>query len=600
MRKAAVFPVPIPDASSGLQSPDPAASQLLSPDSCFPTPDSCLPTPDPPSRLGVTISRMSRDPLPIEGDLSVEVVRPDAGATERFRARLTGITAELDRFEAEGDGDGLFGRVRFVVRVGAILLVSGVGVCSPARPGRLQIEVESSHPPLGEELVSRLAPFLGARLREVLQVRFPGLVQGSALWLPWAQAGMRLSQLVEVSGRINSSETLETLLGEIMEAAKVIMRAEASSLMLLDTKTGELVIAVPTGPARAEISGMRIPAGKGFAGWVAAHGEPLLVAEAEKDSRFFGEVSRRTGFRTQNLICVPLRNSEQRVIGVLQALNRWNQEPFTEDDIPLFSALADHAAVAIEKARLHREALEKQRLEKELSLAQAIQAGFWPRQVPRLPGFEIAGVSIPAAGVGGDYYDFIPLSESSCALVVADISGKGFSAALLMASFRAVLRAQVRNRFPVSETVSLLNNVFVEDCPPNRFVTMVYGELDAERRLLTYSNCGHNPPLLFDGRDFRPLEEGGPIVGFRRNLPFQAGTVELGPKQILVLFTDGVVEAQNPAEEMFGEERLREVVYRHRRKPAAAILEEIRSAVLEFSGAAPQYDDLTLVVVATR
>jgi serine phosphatase RsbU (regulator of sigma subunit) len=300
------------------------------------------------------------------------------------------------------------------------------------------------------------------------------------------------------------------------------------------------------------------------------------------------------------VICVPLRNSEQQIIGVLQALNRWNQEAFTEDDIPLFLALADHAAVAIEKARLHREALEKQKLEKELSLAQNIQAGFWPRQVPQLPGFQIAGVSLPAAGVGGDYYDFIPLGDTCCAVVVADISGKGFSAALLMAGFRAVLRAQVRNRFPVAETVALLNNVFVEDCPPNRFVTMVYGELDAERRLLSYANCGHNPPLLFDGHDFRKLEVGGPIVGFRRNLPFQAGTVEFGSNQTLVLYTDGVVEAQNPEEEMFGEKRLRAVIRRQRRASAAAVLEAIRSAVLEFAGSAPQFDDLTLVVVATR
>jgi sigma-B regulation protein RsbU (phosphoserine phosphatase) len=544
--------------------------------------------------------RMSPGPLPIEGELSLEIAHLDAEGVARRRARLTGITPELDRLEAETDADGLVGRVRFLVRVGAILLVSGEGLCSRLRPGVLEIEIQTSHPAIGEELVSRLAPFLGPRSREVLQVRFPGLVHGSNIWLPWAQAGMRLSQLVEVSGRINSSETLETLLGEIMEAAKIIMRAEASSLMLLDPGTGDLVIAVPTGPARAEISGMRIPAGKGFAGWVASHGEPLLVPEAEKDPRFFGEVSRRTGFRTRNVICVPLRNSEQQIIGVLQALNRWNQEAFTEDDIPLFLALADHAAVAIEKARLHREALEKQKLEKELSLAQNIQAGFWPRQVPQLPGFQIAGVSLPAAGVGGDYYDFIPLGDTCCAVVVADISGKGFSAALLMAGFRAVLRAQVRNRFPVAETVALLNNVFVEDCPPNRFVTMVYGELDAERRLLSYANCGHNPPLLFDGHDFRKLEVGGPIVGFRRNLPFQAGTVEFGSNQTLVLYTDGVVEAQNPEEEMFGEKRLRAVIRRQRRASAAAVLEAIRSAVLEFAGSAPQFDDLTLVVVATR
>lgn len=544
---------------------------------------------------------MSPDAVSLDGDLTIEISELE-GERVRFTARLTGVSPALDalEIEAETKPGPPSGRVRFSVRVGAILLLSGRGLLARDGTGDASIRIEHSHPAGTEELISRLVPFLGTRAREVFQAQFPELLRGSRLWQRWVQTGMHLSQLVEVSRRINSSETLENLLGEIMEAAKAIMQAEASSLMLLDPGSGDLVIAVPTGPARAEISGVRIPAGKGFAGWVATHGEPLLVPEAEKDPRFFGEVSRRTGFRTHNLICVPLRDSEQRVIGVLQALNRWGQEAFTEDDVPIFLALADHAAVAIEKAQLHREALEKQKLEKELSLAQAIQSGFWPQEVPSLAGFQIAGVSVPAAGVGGDYYDYIPLSDQNCALVVADISGKGFSAALLMAGFRAVLRAQVRNRFPVQETVSLLNNVFVEDCPSNRFVTMVYGELDASRRVLTYVNCGHNPPLLFDGGTFHLLEEGGPIVGFRRNLPFQAGTVEIGPGQTLVLFTDGVVEAQNLAEEMFGEERLRDVIKQYRDASAAEMLAAIQASVLSFAGGAPQFDDLTLVVVAAR
>lgn len=544
---------------------------------------------------------MLAEALTLEGDLAVEFTDPKGqSAGGRRSSVLRAVSPDFRCFEILSDRELMPGPVRFSVRVGAILVVSGAGRMEELPTGELVIRVEESHPESYEEMVSRFAPFLGTRARALVQERFPGLLQAREIWLPWVRAGMNLSQLVEVSRRINSSETLERLLAEIMEAAKVIMRAEASSLMLLDEATGELVIAVPTGPAQAEISGVRIPPGKGFAGWVAAHGEPLLVPEVEKDPRFFGEVSRKTGFRTHNLLCVPLRDSEQQVIGVLQALNRWNMEPFTEDDVPMFLALADHAALAIEKARLHREALEKQKLEKEISLAQTIQRGFWPKEVPSLDGFQIAGLSIPAAAVGGDYFDYIPLSPSTCALVVADISGKGFSAALLMASFRAVLRAQVRNRFSVAEAASLMNNVFVEDCPPNRFVTMVYGELDADRRTLTYANCGHNPPFLFDGSDFQLLEEGGPIVGFRKNLPFRSGSLEISPGQTVVMFTDGVVEAQDRGEEMFGEDRLREVIYRHRHETAERILKQIQAAVLEFAGDAPQFDDLTLLVVAGR
>lgn len=487
--------------------------------------------------------------------------------------------------------------LNFRIREGPILLASGCGRVESARSrSSVELRLVEVYPESAQALAVRLAPFMTTDSREHCRRLYLAESVPLAHWESWIASSIRLSQLVQVSARINSSLTLERLLAEIMESAKAIMEAEASSLLLLDKETGELVFTVPTGPARAEISGVRIPAGKGFAGWVARTGAPLVVSDPEKDGRFFGEVS-KSGFRTRNLICVPMRDSEGKILGVLQALNRRNGLCFTEDDLPLFSSLSDHAAIAIEKARLHREALEKEKLERDLSLARSIQLGFLPKTIPEVPGFEIAGLSEPAAQVGGDYYDILPLQDRGCALVIADISGKGLSAALLMASLRAALRTQVKNRLSVEETIHLLNNGLTDDCPSNRFVTLFYGELEVRTRRLHYVNAGHNPPLLFDGSSFLTLEEGGPILGFHKDLPFAGGSVEVRPGCTLVMYTDGVIEAQNREEEMFGEERLRTLLARHGHLSAAEMLDAIYAELLRFVGEVAQYDDLTLLIV---
>jgi len=489
--------------------------------------------------------------------------------------------------------------IQFRVRIGSILLASGRGELMPGGSGEESVLTASpDHPVEVWARAVRLAPFLAETERRRLLTSMVPRARSENAWQSWVEAAIRLSRLVEVSGRINSSQGLEDLLSEIMESAKLIMDAEASSLMLLDRDTGELVIAVPTGPAMAEISGLRIPPGKGIGGWVARTGAPLIVSQAEHDPRFFGDVA-RTGFRTRNMICVPLRNGERQVIGVLQALNRKGSLTFNDDDIPVFLALSDHAAIAIEKAKLHREALEKQRLEREISLAQAIQSGFFPKSWPELPGIEVAGLSEPASQVGGDYFDVIELGGDRCALVVADISGKGFSAALLMASLRAALRAQVHNRLKVEETISMVNSAFVEDSPANRFVTLFYGEVDCRIHRFRFVNAGHNPPFFLRHNDqsLHQLEEGGPILGFMKGLPFVPGEVELEVGDTILMYTDGVVEAQNQAGEMFGDDRLKEILLAAADEGAGRLIARVHDAVDKFVNGAPQYDDLTLLVL---
>lgn len=409
----------------------------------------------------------------------------------------------------------------------------------------------------------------------------------------------RFDLLLGLIARINSTTELDALLAAIMDAAKVIMEAEASSLMMLDPQTGELIVSLPTGPARAQISGMRVPPGKGFGGWVATHAEPLLVADAASDPRFYGDLA-RDGFRTGGLICVPLQDSQGTVIGVLQALNPTGRTEFDASDVPLFSALAHQAAIAIEKTRLHKASLEKERLEHQLALARDIQMGFWPKEIPQFRQGSVAGSSRPAAAVGGDYYDLLALGEDRCFLLVADISGKGLPAALLMASLHGAVRALLETGCSLTALVNSLNRVLVGDTPSERFVTLFCAAIDLKERRLTYVNAGHNPPFVYSpSRDaLTSLADGGPVLGFLGRLEYSCFSVDLHPGDLLVMFSDGITEAQNPAEEMYGEERLVDLVRRNAAfQDASKVLAAIEHDVSTFCAGAPQYDDATLVVV---
>lgn len=530
--------------------------------------------------------------------LQSRVRRPDG---QTFDIQVTDISRPLASFWGEAPTAAEWdGEADFTFLVGHVALLKGKG-----RPGiresrgsgcRLQVLVSEIQRPYSENVSERLAPFVEAKSR-------PDYLAGQQanskedLLGSWIESTNRLHLLADLTARINSTRKTGPLLGAIMEAAREVMEAEASSLMLLDRETGELVISVPTGPAEAEISGIRIPAGKGIAGWVASTGRPAVVADASSDPRFYGDVS-GSGFQTRDVICVPLKDSKEEVIGALQVINKMGVSHFSESDVPLFTILAHQAAIAIERDRLNRESLQRRLMEQELFLASEIQKGFWPKNAPAADGVELAGTSVPAAHVGGDYYDFIEMGPGRIGLVVADVSGKGVAASLLMASLRAALRAQIENKHSVDEAVALVNATLVGDTPSSKFVTLFFGVLDSNKRELTYVNAGHNPPILFDSNSSRTklLETGGPIIGFRSEISFEAGCEPLLPGQLLVVFSDGVTEAQNEVEEFFGDERLAEAIRENCRQSAGAVVENIQTAVKAFTGTAPQSDDMTLVV----
>jgi len=365
----------------------------------------------------------------------------------------------------------------------------------------------------------------------------------------------KLEKLLNLITRINSALELNTILVSIMEAAKDIMDAEASSLMLVDQKSGELIFAVPTGPASVDLSGKRIPKGKGIGGWVAENDIAITVSDVKKDHRFLGDFDK---FTTRNIACVPMHNSSGAVIGVLQALNKVNGT-FYDSELPIFSALADQAAISIDRARFQEEAIEKERMEKEINLAKTIQEGLFPKKLPVMDKLDFAGKSLPAREVGGDYYDFIQISENKILIILADISGKGVGASLVMVELRAIIRVLAQTEQNLAVLLTKTNHMLVDDTPSGTFVTLFAAIVDTAENTITYCNAGHNPPWLLRSDSVVELFEGGAILGFMKVLPFETKTIPVESGNKILIFTDGFSEGERADGEQLGEENLLEM-----------------------------------------
>jgi len=295
-------------------------------------------------------------------------------------------------------------------------------------------------------------------------------------------------------------------------------------------------------------------------------------------------------------LAVPLAAGE-RLSGVLAVGERPGGRPFGEEDLEFAGALARQAQAALEGARLHRVRLEKERQDRDLQIARGIQRSLFPRSSPQVEGFEVVAQSRSCFQVGGDYYDFIPLEGGRLGLVIADVSGKGTPASLMMASVHAWLQAMAGTARP-TQVLERLNRFLHANTQTSRYVTLFYGELDPPGRRLAYVNAGHVPPYVrrADGREER-LTAGGPVLGLLEDVALEAGELDLGAGDLLTVVTDGVTEALNPAGEEFGDERVRRVLAETAGRGASASLSALVAAVDTWAGAAGCTDDLTALIL---
>ncbi len=403
-----------------------------------------------------------------------------------------------------------------------------------------------------------------------------------------------LQSLVDASKILNSTLDLSRLLELILSIALDNTEATAGTIYVVDDHRGEIWSRVLVSDREMDV---RLPLGRGIAGLVAQTGETINLADAYRDPRFDREIDRQTGFRTTSMLCMPMRNNAGKIIGVFQILNK-KAGPFTGEDEEFLEALSVHAAMAVENAKLYQQALEKKRLDSELAVAREIQARLLPVVLPEISGYQVAAANRPCHEVGGDYFDVLSKDRDCAAFAIGDVSGKGIPAALLMATLHGALHAQVHSRRPLAQRVRNLNRLVYESTAPGTFITFFHGELCPRTGEVTYINCGHNPPVHVDrqGR-ISKLERGGLLLGAIEECEYEEGTVTLLPGEMLVLYTDGVTEAQGKGKRQYGEKRLFGVLKQCCGKAAQQVLQAVVDDVERFCQGIPQADDITLMVI---
>lgn len=397
--------------------------------------------------------------------------------------------------------------------------------------------------------------------------------------------------LLEIGTKISASLDTPQLLEQILDLVFQVVRYDAAGIYIVEKETQWINHQALRGYDPAREDAVRLKVGRGLVGWVAKTGRPVIVADVTSDPRY---VNARADTRSE--MVAPLRIGTE----VIGAFNLESDEPdaYEPEDLELLTTFASQAAVAIERTRLHTQVLETRRLEEELAIGQRIQRTFLPDTDPKVPGFDIAGANYSSGLVGGDYYGYIRITDGHLGIVVADVSGKGIPAALIMAAFRASLIAEVRNNYAIRTVFAKVNKLLWESVEIDRFVTAIYGVLDIASRRFTYVNAGHNPGLLLRSAtgSFESLDSTGPLLGTIDGATFKERQVEIRTGDLLALYTDGITESMNSSEELFGEERLKDVIRARGAAGAAEIVRGIRETVGAFSGGEPE-DDLTLVLV---
>jgi len=408
-----------------------------------------------------------------------------------------------------------------------------------------------------------------------------------------------LSALVEISKIINSTLDLDTLLNMIMEIIKQVLNAESGSLMLIDERGDELLYRVALGEkGKHPTEKFRQKMGKGIAGWVATHGEPLLVPDVSHDKRFDPTIDEMLKHTTRSILCVPLQ-SQGKMIGVLEAINSKSPAGFSQDDLALFTAFASQAAVALESARMHARLLEKQRVEQELEIAHRIQQNFLPSSFPKVPGVKLYASTLPAWETGGDFFDVVELGQGRVGAVIGDVSGKGVPAALYMVKALSEFRFHAPSAPGADKLLDALNEGLFKHGTSGMFVTVLYLIVDVGAGVISYASAGH-PPIIAKRAGAAGIELLGQAtgipLGIARETRYTMHSEPAGKGDMYFLYTDGVVEARNRKGEEFGIARLKRALSRKISGPEAAVKGLMRR-ISDFSKEVPRHDDLTAMAI---
>lgn len=411
----------------------------------------------------------------------------------------------------------------------------------------------------------------------------------------------KLRLLLDITKKISRSLDLQEVLNLVMETLDSLIPYDAAGIFVVKcSRSGshseaddacELRAEAVRGYDVSEMSELHLKLGEGFIGHVALTREPIISGDVRPNPIYINARN-----ETRSEMVAPIISNDE-VLGVFD-LESDELNAYSEDDLEVLMLLASQVAIIIEKVMLHEQSIEKQRLESQLEVARQVQLELLPPGDPKLDRYDVSAYNFPTEEVSGDYYDWVRIYDDQIGLVIADVAGKGVPAALLMAFLRAIIRSATHIGYAPHISMAKVNFLLWESIERNQFVTAFYGILDAANDSLSYTNAGHNPPLLLDAKgNVRFLERGGVPLGMFKDTRYHEYYLSIEPGDLLVLYTDGVTEAQSPSGEELGRDRLVRAVQRAAHLPARELISAVYKDVIDWTGDGGMTDDATFFVI---
>lgn len=413
----------------------------------------------------------------------------------------------------------------------------------------------------------------------------------------------RLLFFHKISQNILEKKPLPDLLNEIINSSKILLNAEASSLLLYDKQENHLYFHTVSGEKKKDLTRKKLNLGEGIAGWVAKHKSVLNIDDCYEDDRFNKDFDKATGFRTRNMLCAPMIRKNE-LVGVIQVINKKGNKLFDQEDIDLFNVLASECALAIENARLAEVEIKTEQLNYELNIAHQIQQKLLPSKLPEIPGFDIGATLIAAKEIGGDYFNVININEDQTLVFVADVSGKSVSAALIVSTIYSFIQTYLiisKEQFDLKEFVASLNRFLITSTTQDKFATAWFGLFNHQEKSLLSINAGHNPTYMFISRESKlvQLTKGGLLLG-SIDFPYDAELISLKKNDMIIFYTDGIPEAMNKMNKEYGEERFEKLIVKNSEYTPDKILQRIITNLNRYRGNTEQSDDITLGIVKVK
>jgi len=423
------------------------------------------------------------------------------------------------------------------------------------------------------------------------------MLRNSKLYNDVRWEALQKNTLIEISKKISSSLDLNRVLQLVIDSLNQMVGYSAGGIFLVNEGGHDVYEMVVRGYEEADPEDIKLKVEHGIVGECIEERRPIIVGLVDEVPHYVAVHE-----STKSEMCVPIYDSNKdNVIGAFN-LESDMENAFSKNDLDRLTAFAEQVSIAIENARLYQQVSETKRFKRDMEIAKEIQKAFLPRSLPDSYQYDFAAICEPSQQVGGDFYDVHQFSNGKIGIAIGDVAGKGIPGAILMANLYAGYRSRMRSHNPIHEMVGRLNDLLVESTNSEKYTTFFYGELESESGWLTYTNGGHNPPLLVHGDgSSEELTVGGPVIGALEDSRYEEKTIPLAKGDMLVLYTDGITEAQSPDGEYYEVERLLRVLeQRSRNETAQSMIDRISKDVFRFTHGEDLQDDFTIVVMVVK